>query len=114
MRDVSQRAGKSAILHESGAPHAYGCGQFSATFSQATIKLLYETVVSGGRELVMASLVPRQSCSYQTIVPGPVCIGNVLAKSPLALLFNPSDLTNHIYWMDTSSHVYRNCTIVIN
>jgi hypothetical protein len=77
------------ITHESGAPRADGCGQFSATYNVATFTLLYEAVVNGGRDLIQASLVPNQSWTYQTVVSplgGTSCIANVLTKSPLAII----------------------------
>jgi hypothetical protein len=109
---------KRDITNESGAPLADGCGQFSATTNAATLTLLYEAVVSGGRGLIQASLVPNQSWTFQKVASpsgGTVCIANVLTKSPLAIItsFNPTT-ASHYYYMDAFNHVYRDCTIIIN
>jgi hypothetical protein len=109
---------KRDITQESGAPHADGCGKFSATTNLATLTLLYEAVVNGGRGLIQASLVPNQNWTFQTVVSpsgGTTCIANVLSKSPLAIITsnNPPNVS-HYYYMDAFNHVYRDCSIIIN
>jgi hypothetical protein len=106
---------KRDINHESSAPLGDGCGKFHAIENGTSINLLYETVISGGRGLIRATLAPSAAWSYDLPIGpgGTTCQVNVLQKSPLAIT-STSTGSNHFYYVDVNGHVYRDCAVIFN